>query len=81
MDIARIVNLLRLFMLVFPVLLIIAAGICLIRVPSGEKKKSVRARMGKIRENALLWLTACVLYTACFAGISIAEQHNDWIEL
>lgn len=74
MDIARIVNLLRLFMLVFPVLLIIAAGICLIRVPSGEKKKSVRARMGKIRENALLWLTACVLYTACFAGISIVQQ-------
>ncbi len=71
MDVTSIVRICRYGIMILPVLLVFAAGICFFQVSNLGMKLTFSDRLKKVIKNIPLLIFVCVLYAACFAALTL----------
>ena len=71
MDIASIVRICRYVIMLLPVVLVLAAGVCFFQVPNLGTKLTFSDRFKKVVKNIRLWILVCILYAACFGALTL----------
>ena len=77
MDITKIVQGMKVVIVLIPVFLILLSAISLLHVGTVKEKIPFRERMGRVRGRIALIVLITLVYTACFAGIKIIQAKYE----